>query len=992
MKKANEAARAEMNAPRTAQSGLKPGILCGTALGLVMLWAPGAHAQEAAPPVPQVEEGDASNAEIVVTGSRIARDGFEEPTPVIVSTTEELSKSAPTNIADGLNQLPQFFGSRNNGGTTGSGNLSGLAPVGGNYLNLRTIGLNRVLVLMDGIRVPPTSVEGIVDVNTIPQALVQRVEVVTGGVSAVYGADAVSGVVNFVLDKKFDGLKGTASYGITEEGDARNYKFSLAGGTSFAEGRGHIMGSFEHYYNAGLPSYRDRPYLFPGNFQNLYYLAGQGTAADPYRNIQGNVKNVSVTEGGLITSVLDAAGNNNAAGGALLNQNFLTQNSNAPLQLGAATGTSNVRIGGDGVTGSPDSSLSPSLRTDQAFGYASYDLTDGMTVWVRGSYAESVNRSRTANDNRAGPGALRIFTGNPYIPAALQTQMTQTGTDSFRLSRFMLDIPVGELVFSNKSWTAAAGVDGKFEALRGDWKWNAYYSHGDARLRMNQTSPENSKFYAAIDAVRDPSSGNIMCRVTLSNPGLYPGCVPVNIIGPNAISPEALKYFTSVSTYGSVNKLDEVGFNIGGTPFSTWAGPVAFNIGGDVRWQSLVQTSNSDPAVPADYTGIRGVATRQRFAFTNVGVADGSYVVKELYGEAAVPLADDMPFLRKLEVNGAVRYTDYSTFGSAWTWKAGVIWEPVNDLRFRATRSRDIRAPSLYEAFAGRQVTLVTFSDTGRTNITSQLFTIAGGNPNLKSERADTTALGVVYRPSWLPGLSGSVDFYDIKIKDAITTIAAATSRDVCVRSNGTDPLCANIIRPGPYSDTSPSNFPTQILTFPVNYGTLSVRGVDADLSYRNGPWTAGVNIAYLDKYEQNPGGGLPVRELAGTAGAPNSALSATYAKWRSMVSLGYEADGLGLFVAARTIGSAKRDTPKNTGLVYLDNKIKAQTYVDATASFDVESAGSAFTFFLTVNNLFDRKAPIIPTTTIPGVIPQTMAGTYDILGRRITAGVRFKL
>jgi predicted porin len=181
-------------------------------------------------------------------------------------------------------------------------------------------------------------------------------------------------------------------------------------------------------------------------------------------------------------------------------------------------------------------------------------------------------------------------------------------------------------------------------------------------------------------------------------------------------------------------------------------------------------------------------------------------------------------------------------------------------------------------------------------------------------------------------------------------------------------------------------------LTFPVNYGTLNVRGVDADLSYRRGPWTLGVNIAYLDKYEQNPGGGLPVRELAGTAGAPNSALAATYAKWRSMVSVSYEKEGLGLFLAARTIGSAKRDTPKNTGLIYLDNKIKAQTYFDATASYDIPAGGGEYSLFLTINNLLDRKAPIIATTTIPGVIPQTMAGTYDILGRRFTAGIRFKI
>lgn len=968
---------------------LKSGFLCGTTLPALLLWSQGAAAQQAGDSTgSQTESEQTADQGIVVTGTRIVRDGYEAPTPVVVASTDELVRSAPTNIADGLNKLPQFFGSRSNNGVTGSGSLSGLAPTSGNYLNLRNIGLNRVLVLMDGIRVPPTSVEGIVDANTIPQALVQRVEVVTGGVSAVYGADAVSGVVNFVLDRKFQGIKGSASYGQTDYSDAKNYKLSIAGGTSFDEGRGHIMGSFEHYQNTGVESYRDRPYLFPDNFNNLYYLAGTGTAADPYRNIQANVKNVSVTAGGIVTSVLNVSGANNPAGAALLNTNFLSATTFAPLQVGGATGTSNVRIGGDGVTGSPDTSIAPSLRTDQAFLFASYDFSDNITGFIRGSYSESKTESNTANDNRAGPGALWIFSGNPYLPAAIQAQMTATGTDSIRVSRFMLDIPVGRLKFSNTAWTVATGLDGKF----GDnWRWNLYYSHGEARLRMDQRSPENTKFYGAIDAVRDPATGNIVCRTTLTSPGLLPGCVPLNLIGPGSISAAAVNYITSVSQYRTVNKLDEVGFNIAGTPFSTWAGQVALSLGGDIRWQSLVQTSNSDPAVPVNYTGIRGVATTQRFSFTNVGVANGRYQVKELFGEIAVPLASNAPFARQLELNGAVRFTDYSTFGSKITWKAGLSWQPIEDLRLRATRSRDIRAPSLFEAFGGRQQALVTFSDTGRTGLTGQTLQISGGNPNLKAENADTTAIGAVYKPSWLPGFSGSVDYYDINIQDAITTLSTTTSRDVCVRSNGTDPLCANIVRPGPYSDTSPGNFPTSVFAFPVNYGTLNVRGIDIDLSYRRGPWTIGANIALLTKYEVNPGGGLPIRQLAGTAGAPNSALSENYAKWRSMFSIAYDRNGIGLFVAARTIGGAKRDTPQNLGQVYVDNEIPAQTYFDATASYDFNTAGGTCSIFLTVNNVFDREAPIIPVNTIPGVIMPTMAGTYDVLGRRFTGGLRFK-
>jgi outer membrane receptor protein involved in Fe transport len=965
--------------------------------------------EEAVEDAPLATGGEAEPNRIVVTGSRVVRTGVQEPTPVTIVAVEDLQRAAPTNIPDALNQLPQFQGSRSVTGGAGGNVLSNAnEPRAGNYLNLRNVGSQRMLILLNGRRVPPTSFEGIVDTNTIPQGLVERVDVVTAGASAVYGADAVSGVVNFVLDTDLEGIRGTIQNGISSYGDNANWRASLAGGVSFGEGRGHIVASYDHFDSAGVPNKSARPSLFDP--ENLFFQAGSGTEADPYRTISG-VRAVGYTYGGLITGA-----SNPAAAAALQNLQFINSSETRPLQLGEpvfvnGVQSTSVRLGGEGAVGIPDTVLAAKLKTDQAFAHARYDLTDGITAFVQGSYTRSRNEYNTMYDSRVGTTALRIYSENPYLPADVRQVLNSTGAEYLLLAKYLNDLPVGYTDTVSTSWTTTAGLEGTFNFLD-DGRWDVFWTHGDSRLKTSQVQNENRNLYAAIDAVDEGAflngtpNGNIVCRVSLTNPGLVPGCVPANMLGSGSYSAEAIDFISNTTQFQVNNKLDEIGANFGGSLFDLGAGPIGFNVGLGYRRQSLLETSNSDPSVPVDYTGgsnpnnpatytgIRGVPglagptpnPPQRFHFTNVGTADGTTETKEAYGEIVAPLLSGVPVIEYFELNGAVRYTDYKTSGGVWTWKVGGIWEPVPGARLRATYSKDIREPTLYDLFAGRQQNPSFFDDQGFTNQNLPTLLVSGGNPDLRPEVGHTLAVGLILQPEFLPGFSASIDYYDLEIEDAIGRIGTNVIRDQCASSGGTDPLCDLIIRPFPLSNTSPDNFPTQILQFPVNIASIDTEGIDFDIGYRmdfaGGTLSLRALANRLLEYKTNSGAGARTFDLTGLVGR---------SKWKHTISANYNsAGGLGIFTQVRIIGEAQRDTPGNTGFIYEQQEVPAETYVDLTLNYDLKAEGVEVSPFFTVNNLLNNKPPILSNSFVPGIILQTDPGTYDILGRRFTIGVRF--
>ena len=915
-------------------------------------------AAPAAKPVP-------SAGDIVVTGSRIVRAGFSAPTPVTVLNTDTLSQKAPTSLPDALNQLPVFQNSINQ--NTGD-SVQPNRVRSGNYLNLRALGPNRLLVLQDGRRVPPTSNNGGVDTNLIPQMLIQRVDIVTGGASAAYGSDAVSGVVNFVIDKKFSGFKAQLQKGISRFGDNGNYRAAFAAGQSFLDDRLHVLVSADHFHSDGIDNRFSRD-----KFGSIYAsFGGDGTAAKPFR-FYDNVHYSTVTFGGYIHN------------GPLAGQQFVNGGTTTSFNPGADILRTGLANNGDGADFAPMSTFIPTLTTDQFYGRVSYEVSDNISIFADASYNTALNTDK--NNLFFRFNNMTIFRENAFLAPSTVTALGST--PSFTMSEIFSSLGTLDSSQRTKALNTTLAIEGK---LGGNWKWDLSYIHGDAKFRNNTGDVSLRKFYAALDAVRD-TSGNIVCGVSITNPGIMPGCVPINPFGTGGPSAAANAYIRENTVWGTQNKLDSVAANISGDLVNLWAGPMSVALGGEYRKQSLVQYSNNDPAVVPDFTGIRGVpAGTLAYNLLNIGQAKGSYTIKEAYLESSLPLLKDSALGQSAEINGAVRWTDYSTSGTVYTWKLGGTYQPIPDIRFRATVSRDIRAPSLFELYAGQTINFTPFSDP-LTNTFGQIPNKSGGNPLLTPEIGKTFTGGVVLNPRFLPGLSISVDYFNIKLKDAISAPFNASQAIIqCTRSGGTDPLCALVTRPLGFTDTSPANFPTGINVTSQNVSTLSTRGIDMEVSYRSnlggGQIGARALGTKLISFKRQTYQGQPILEYAGTSDLPGFNSTVPLPKWRANFELTYTIGGLTIGAQERVIGGYDRSHQ----LIYVDNTMPAVAYTDANITYKIPTTYGTYELFGTVNNLFNTAPPYWPITSTPGLQLPTQRTTYDVIGTYFTVGVKVKI
>lgn len=948
--------------------------------------------------------------EIQVTGSRIRMtDGMAEPVPVTSMTMDELSNFEPGGtIAEQLDALPQFFST----GTAQRGGNPLFSDGGGSYLDMRGLGRNRTLVLLDGSRIVPADKRSTVNVDNIPTALLKSVDVVTGGASAAYGADALGGVTNFILDRQFEGLKLNVSTGVNEfSSDEGNWNFSVAGGTQIGE-KLHVIGSFE--YTKIDEIYRAAEDLDSSWFQRWGHI----TNPDPNGPTRITVPWVAPTSS-------SPSGIISGTGTSLDGMQFTDDGSGVrPFELGDVT-NAGYTSGGQEATNYSNATGGPisgsGVENSSAFFGAQYELNDSVTLF--GQFllgrTESSGIAEHTSYTMAFPWYETIYAGNPFIPSDVAQTMADNNVESFRLSKvgnYLGDIEAGagefsKTVFDTESWSI--GFDA---ALSNGWNLKASWQSGK--------STKNGGKYPGIrvdrealarDAVIDPVSGQIVCNVQVYNPteaelAASPGiqgrvssrtgeplaspigldnsisdCVPYNAMGAGNMTQEAWDYMHTIKVADSWVEQDFAEILLQGEVFDGWGyGPVSFATGFTYREQSF-----SDQALPADVDelgppvndpalGIRGIAgafsggSANLHHFSTINFISGSYDVWEWFGELNLPIWESRSGDQRLGANLAYRTSDYSSSGKVDTWKVGLDYQVIEDLRFRATKSQDVREASFSERFdtqTGGAFVDDPFTDSLNVNVT----TFLGGNPNLRPEFADTTVLGFVYEPSWFEGFQISTDWYDVDISDAVDTLTVQEVVDQCYDANI---FCNNLTRD--------SNGTLVAVSAPyLNLAQAKVEGIDLEVTYTMEPNFFGNQleslrfralVGHLIERSDTPLGGTPIDQVGGRERPENTGI----------LTLDYMVGSWTFQWQQRFTDETMINTTWVEGIDVDNNKIPFYSFTNLRLNYNHENNnGRVWGVGLSINNAFDKNPPII-AGTFGRVGSQAGAlNSFDEWGRR---------
>lgn len=935
----------------TSHLAIAAGLLCATSI----------HAQDNTLADDGVQ-ADTQAEPIVVTGTRIQRSGYNAPTPLTVLGTQDIEASAPANVADFVNEIPSVVGSA----TPASSNLSMSAGTSGlNTINLRGLGTSRTLVLLNGQRSVGSALGGQVDVNTFPQGLISGVEVVTGGASAAYGSDAVSGVVNFILDEDYTGLKASAEAGITTYGDAPNHRYDLTFGTPFADGRGHILLNGEIAVREGLNGvprdWNDRGWY---QVNNPAYAPGNG---EPERLITDMAGLSLATPGGLITD------------GSLRGTYFGTAGQVGQFDFGTVENP--WLIGGDwALTQVNDNqSLDPEENRKSIFGRISYEVQPWLNVFAQGSYARSENSGQLGIHRNQGN--VTIQADNAYLPQVVRNQLADAGETSFSFGTTNADLGVRTNATRRGVQRYVVGADGEFELFGNFARWDAYYQKGIANTRESALGiANNTRLSQATDAVFAPANnglgvaeGTIVCRSTLTDADN--GCIPLNRFGVGVADPDAVDWILGDPYRLQRFEQNVYAANLSFDAFSLPAGPLAVAIGGEHRTEE-VSGYVEDRYQSGWFTG-------------NYLPSFGNYSVTEGYIELLVPVLDN------LDLNGAIRGTDYSTSGYVTTWKLGGTYEPIDGLRFRATRSRDIRAPNLAELFTAGSTRTNTVLDPFNGNQSAPFAGTSTGNAALTPEIADQWGVGVVFQPYFLPGFSASVDYYNIKIDDAIDSLDAQTIIDRCFE--GVTEYCDAIVR-------GPNEFGTnlQIFESPFNFASQKASGLDFETSYRtdlgSGLLTLrGIATLYLENTVDN---GLdPAVDIVGensSGGNPEFLYRATASYEDGPLRFNLIGRGISSGTYDNTFVECTSGCPESsaTARTINTNHIDGAFYIDTSIYYDINIGSSQATTFLAIANLFDKDPPVVGSGPAGSAYatPATNQSLYDLLGRTFRVGIKFEM
>ncbi len=933
----------------------------------------------------QQAQGPAAVDEIVVTGTRVVRDGYEAPTPVSVIGMEQLDNAATSNLADSINQLPVLVNSASPQ-SSAANTTSGQSAING--LSLRGLGISRTLVLLNGQRTVGSNLTGAVDVSELPQSLIERVDVVTGGASAAYGSDALTGVVNFVLDTDFVGLKTEVSGGLTTYGDVPNYKVNAAFGTAFAGGRGHFLLYGEHAWDDGLLVY-DRPWTREGHsyINNPAFVSGNGQPSI-IRTTKVSIGNASW--GGTIVSG-PLKGTSFGPGGSIYQLAYGDIVAGALMRGGSWDALNVVSVRGVAAQ--------PQQNRQDVFTRASYDISDNINVYAQAAWGHLYSYSSGAPNFR--PGNLVLNVDNAFLPDSLRPALAAAGS-TFTMGTLNWDLDNFRAVYDRRVLRFLTGATGSFNAGDTDWNWDASFGVGQAFGTLKSIGAMDTVRYAlAVDAVRNPATGAVVCRSTLTNP--TNGCVPYNPFGLGVNSAAAVEYLQG--RYGwNLQRLNQkvASLNFNGEPFSTWAGPVSTAFGYEWRRERMRQVT--DPEEQANPT-IWFQAAGQPYS--------GAFTVNDFFAETVVPLAKDTSWARSLDLNGAVRATHYSTYGWVATWKAGASYNPVDDIRFRLTQSRNIRSPTLVDLYQAGSTSRSTLTDPFNGNLATNTEFTTRGNPNLGPEKSTDTGIGVVYQPSWFEGFSASVDYYRIKIKDAVNLPGSQDLINLCFQGNTV--ACQSFTREG-----SGATALIKIAVTPQNFATETAKGIDFEASYRmpmsrlSDSFDGNLGLRFLAthfiSYVVNTGiPGQLVIDYAGVNGAGGGLGGGANGvpSWRVNSTISYALDPIDIGFAFRWISKGrnvatyiecKTGCPNPTGqqLTVDDNGVKSAMYIDFNTAYTMHfGEKSEAELFLNVRNITNADPAIAvrgPGGSSFDFAPTPAGGNYDILGRVFRAGVKFKM
>ena len=918
--------------------------------------------------------------EVVVTGSRIIREGYEAPTPLTVIGTEQLEKAADTNLITTLATMPAVTGASTLGA---SSNMLGQGNGGLQTMNLRSLGASRVLVLLDGQRAVASHYSNVVSIDNFPTQLISRVDVVTGGASAVYGSDAVGGVVNFILDKKFTGVKGEISGGLTNYGDGKNYKIDLSAGFGFGpDNRGHVLLSGEHLFSAGITGVGGRKEQYEGwqQMQNPLYNATTNNTVPQFLFGPGGSA-ATATGGGIVVA------------GPLKGTAFGPGGTPYKFNYGSVVSGSTM-FGGDWASNNiqPAFDLDPHQRNDNLFLRVAYDITDNINVYVQYDYSQNKNWQHYFYPFLLGSAtAFVIKLDNAFLPASVRAAMIASGQTQIGLGSWNKDF--GIVISDNSRITNRlnAGFEGKFDAFGSTWSWNAGYGYGSTKVALTSTVPSRSRYTAAIDAVVNPANGQIVCRSTLTAP--TNGCIPWNMMGVGVNDPNggAISYLTAGGGFQKgLIELTTINGSITGEPFSIWAGPVSLALSFEHRKDEIHAIADAVSLIGDRIAG-------------NYAPLDGAQSVTEGAVETLIPLAKEESWAKALDLSLAVRFTGYELSGNVTTWKVGATYTPVDDIKLRFTRSRDIRAPNIQDLFAAPSFGTVGSGiiDRGLNNQPSPGNTqqAVKGNPGLVPEKADTTGIGMVLSPSFLTGFTASVDYWDVDISGAINPLTAQQVVDICYGGGGltaNPALCANLSR-------NPDGTLRVITAFPINLAVQNVRGIDVEASYRTSLDSIGMSgdfslhglmTFYLKDYQNS--------NLTPPVDTVGQHTSLQPPNWKYNLTATYALDPISASLTARGFSSGVTDArfiecttgcPAATVANPTANRTKlpAGFYLDANVSYKMMlGEATESDIFISVRNMLNRRQPGMSTSFFFSM--GTGSGIYESFGAVYRAGIRFKM